>query len=167
MSSTDAREPAGGSAVPERAVPGGAERPAGQALPARRGGHAAGVPGAGRCAVTRYQPQRRGWILALAVVVVVAAGPGGAEAAGVFSSPKPAASTSGYATGTQPVTRGSLTEQTQENATLGDAGSYTVVAPRVAGLGCGRARRRRRRARGSVPAKARSAGIGYARSTRT
>ena len=137
MSSTDAREQAGESAVPERAVPGGAERPADQAMPARRGGHAAGVPGAGRSAVTRYQPRRRGWILALAVVVMMAAGLGGAEAAGVFSSPKPAASTSGYATGTQPVTRGSLTEQTQENATLGDAGSYAVVVPGSPGSGAG------------------------------
>jgi hypothetical protein len=65
----------------------------------------------------------------LAVVVVVAAALGGADAAGVFNSPKPAASSNGYATGTQAVTRGSLTEQTQENGTLGDAGSYTVVVP--------------------------------------
>ena len=68
---------------------------------------------------------------------MMAAGLGGAEAAGVFSSPKPAASTSGYATGTQPVTRGSLTEQTQENATLGDAGSYAVVVPGSPGSGAG------------------------------
>jgi hypothetical protein len=63
------------------------------------------------------------------VVVVVAAVLGGADAAGVFNSAKPADSNNGYATSTQGVTRGSLTEQTQENGTLGDAGSYTVVVP--------------------------------------
>jgi hypothetical protein len=135
MSSTDAREQAGEPAVPEQAAPGAAEQPPGQALPARRGGHAAGVPGAGVSAVTGYRPRRRGWVLALAVVVVVAAGLGGAGAAGVFSSPKPAASNNGYATATATVARGSLTEQTQEDATLGDAGSYTVVVPGSSGSG--------------------------------
>jgi hypothetical protein len=129
MSSTDAREQTGEPAVPEQAAPGAAEQSAGHVLPARRGGHAAGVPGAGHSAVTGYRPRRRGWVLALAVVVVAAAGLGGADAAGVFSSPKPAAGNNAYATGTQAVTRGSLTEQTQENGTVGDAGSYTVVVP--------------------------------------
>jgi hypothetical protein len=73
--------------------------------------------------------RHRGWIAVLVVVVVVAAGLGGADAAGVFRSPSPAVSNSGYATGTAAVTRGSLTEQTQENGTLGHAGSYTVVVP--------------------------------------
>jgi hypothetical protein len=123
MSSTDAPEQAGEPAVGEQAVPGGVEQSPGQTRPARRGGSAAG-----RSALTGYRRRRRDWVLALAVVVVVAA-LGGADAAGVFGSPKPAASTSGYATQTAPVTRGSLTEQTQENATLGDAGSYTVVVP--------------------------------------
>jgi len=91
--------------------------------------------------VTRHISQRtgrtrrRGWVLALAVIVVVAAGLGGADAAGVFRPPKPAASTSAYATGTAAVTRGPLTEQTQENGTLGDAGSYTVVVPGSSGSG--------------------------------
>jgi hypothetical protein len=129
MNSTDAREQAGDPAAGEQAAPGGAEQPPGQALPARRGGHAAGVPGAGVSAVTGYRPRRRGWVLALAVVVVVAAALGGADAAGAFSSPKPAVGNNGYATSTAAVTRGSLTEQTQENGTLGDAGSYTVVVP--------------------------------------
>ena len=101
MSSTDAREQAGEPTVPEQAAPGGAEQSPGQAPPARRGGHAAGVPGAGVSAVTGYRPRRRGWVLALAVVVVVAAGLGGADAAGVFRSTKPAVSNSGYATGTR------------------------------------------------------------------
>jgi hypothetical protein len=59
----------------------------------------------------------------------------GADAAGAFGSPKPAVSAGGYATQTVPVTRGSLTEQTQENGTLGDAGSYTVVVPGSSGSG--------------------------------
>jgi hypothetical protein len=135
MSSTDAREQAGEPAAGEQAPPGAAEQSPGQTLPARRSGHAAGIPGAGHSAVTGYRRRRRGWVLALAVVVVVAAGLGGADAAGVFSSPKPAASNSAYATGTQAVTRGSLTEQTQENGTLGDAGAYTVVFPGSSGSG--------------------------------
>jgi hypothetical protein len=129
MSSTDAREQAGEPAAGGQAGPGGAEQSVGQALPARRGGHAAGGPVAGGQVVTGYRRRRRGWVLALATVVVVAAVLGGADAAGVFTSAKPAASNNGYATSTKAVTRGSLTEQTQENGTLGDAGSYTVVVP--------------------------------------
>jgi hypothetical protein len=127
VSSTDAREQAGGPAVPERVAPGGAGH-AGAVLPADGGGHAAGGLVVGERAVTGYR-RRRGWVLVLAVVVVVAAGLGGADAAGVFHSAKPTVSNSGYPTGTAAVTRGSLTEQTQENGTLGDAGSYTVVVP--------------------------------------
>ena len=112
-----------------QAAPGGAEQAPEQALPARRGGHAAGGPVTGGLAAGGYRRRRRGWVLALAVVVVVAAVLGGADAAGVFSSPKPPVSNNGYATGTATVTRGSLTEQTQEDGTLGDAGSYTVVVP--------------------------------------
>ena len=129
MSSTDAREQAGEPAAGEQAAPGAAEQSPGQALPARRGGHAAGGPVESGQAVTGYRRRRRGWVLALAVVVVAAAVLGGADAAGVFNSAKPADSNNGYATSTQGVTRGSLTEQTQENGTLGDAGSYTVVVP--------------------------------------
>ncbi|MGH3231608.1 MAG: hypothetical protein ACRDOA_24015, partial [Streptosporangiaceae bacterium] len=93
MSSTDAREQASEPAVPEQVAPGAAEQSSGQALPARHGGHAAGD-----LAVTGYRRRRRGWVLVLAVVVVVAAGLGGADAAGVFSSPKPPAGGNGYAT---------------------------------------------------------------------
>ena len=79
----------------------------------------------------RRRPRRgRGWLVALVVVVVVAATVTGADAAGLFRPAKPAAaSSSGYKTGTQTVIRGSLTEQTQQNGTLGNAGSYTVVVP--------------------------------------
>jgi hypothetical protein len=128
MSGTDAREEADGATAPEQAAPGGAEH-TGVVLPARRGGNAAGGPWPGGLEVTGYPRRRRGAVLVLAVVVVAAAGLGGADAAGVFRSPATAASNSGYSTGTAAVTRGSLTEQTQEDATLGDAGSYTVVVP--------------------------------------
>jgi hypothetical protein len=133
MSSTDAREQASGPAVPEQGAPGGAEHAPEQGLPARGGRRRAGGDRAGSMAITGYRRRRRGSVLALAVVVVVAAGLGGADAAGVFGSAKPTVSTSGYATGTAAVTRGSLTEQAQEDGTLGDAGSYTVVVPGSAG----------------------------------
>jgi hypothetical protein len=135
MSSTDAREQAGERAVGEQAAPGGAHQPAGQGLPARRGGHAAGVPVAGDLPVAGYRGRRRGWIAVVVVVVVAAAGVGAADAAGVFGSAKPAVSNSAYSTGTVTVTRGPLTEQTQEDATLGDAGSYTVVVAGSSGSG--------------------------------
>ncbi len=120
MSSTDAREQAGDPAltgqtsepaVPEHAAPGGdaagADVPAGLVVGRRRG---------------------RGWIAVVVVVVVLAAGGvAGADAAGVFNAAQPAASSNAYATGTFTVRRGALTEQTQESATLGSAGSYTVV----------------------------------------
>jgi hypothetical protein len=128
MSSTDAREQAGEPRVPEQAAPSGATEPGRPALRTRRGDHAAAGDAVSGLAVTGYRP-RRGWVVALALVVVVAAGLGAADAAGVFRSAKPAVSSNGYATGTQAVTRGSLTEQTQEDGTLGDAGSYTVVVP--------------------------------------
>jgi hypothetical protein len=134
MSSTDAREQASGSAVPEQGAPGGAEH-AEAVVPTRGGGHAAGGPAAGGLAITGYRRRRRGSVLVLAVVVVVAAGLGGADAAGVFSSTKPAVTNNAYATGTQAVTQGPLTEQTQEDGTLGDAGSYTVVVPGSSGPG--------------------------------
>jgi hypothetical protein len=68
-------------------------------------------------------------VAVVAVVVVIAAGVAGADATGVFRAPKPAGSTSGYQTGAATVKRESLTEQTQENGTLGNAGVYTVVVP--------------------------------------
>jgi hypothetical protein len=76
--------------------------------------------------LVRMAGGRRGWIAVLAAVVM-AAGTGGADAAGVFNAAKPAESNA-YATGTFTVRRGSLTEQMQENGTLGSAGLYTVVA---------------------------------------
>jgi hypothetical protein len=86
-------------------------------------------PAPGGLVVAGYRRRLRGWIAVVVLVVVAAAGVAGADAAGVFRSHKPTKNAGGYATGTQPVTRGSLTEQTQENGTVGYVGSYTVVAP--------------------------------------
>ena len=79
----------------------------------------------------RDRHRRRGWVVAGVVIVVAAAAVGAALAAGVFrGSSSPAAGTSsGYQTGTATVTRQSLTSQTEENATLGDAGTWTVAVP--------------------------------------
>lgn len=82
--------------------------------------------------MTGYQRRRRGRIAAV-VVVAVATGLAGADLAGVFRPAKPAASSNADKTGTAAVLRESLTSQTQENGTLGDAGSYTVVIPQSSG----------------------------------
>jgi hypothetical protein len=134
MSSTDAREQADGPVVPEPGAPGGVAEMSGPLVPGRggRGGGAppaARGPAAGAPPVTGHRRRRRGWVVVVVVVVVVAAGLGGADVAGVFSAAKPAGSSNAYATSTFTVRRGSLTEQTQEDATLGSAGSYTVVVP--------------------------------------
>jgi len=78
-------------------------------------------------------------MVALVVAVVAATGVAGADAAGLFngSGPQAAGHGSGYQTGTAAVRRGTLTEQTQQNGTLGDAGSYTVVVPSSPGSGSG------------------------------
>jgi hypothetical protein len=71
---------------------------------------------------------RRRWVAIGVVVALIAAGAVAAAAAGAFSRPgSPATGSSVYHAGTATVTRQSLTEQTQEDATLGDAGSYSVV----------------------------------------
>src|SRR5215472_11752172 len=145
VSGTDARDQAArpaGPAGPAQVTDGPAEtrtpqqavgdRAATAGDPARGGGGAAGG-----LAVTGYRRRGRGWIAALAVAVVVAAGVAGADAAGLFrgsGSPAPG-SGSGYQTGTAAVRRGTLTEQTQQNGTLGNAGSYTVVVPSPSGSG--------------------------------
>ncbi len=74
----------------------------------------------------------RGWQLAAGVVVLVLAGAGASLVSGAFgkNSRSPAGTAgSGYATSTFMVRRESLTSQSQQNATLGDAGTYTVVVP--------------------------------------
>jgi hypothetical protein len=130
MSSTDARERTSEPAAGGRVAPGQAERVA-----ARGGDDETGVSPAGDMSASGYPRRRHGWMAMLVVVGLVAAGLAGAGAAGVFRAAKPAVSDSGYGTGTQPVSRGSLTSQTQEDATLGDAGSYAVVVPASSGSG--------------------------------
>jgi hypothetical protein len=129
MSSTGARERADGPAAAEQFAPGKAEQSAGQALPGRSGRGAASMPVAGELVAAGHGRQQRGWIVVAVVVAVAAAGAVGAAAAGAFRAPKQAVSSSGYGTRTAAVRRGSLTEQMQENGTLGDAGMYTVVVP--------------------------------------
>jgi hypothetical protein len=71
---------------------------------------------------------RRCWVAIGVVVALIAAGALAAAAVGAFSgSGSPTTGSSVYHTGTATVTRQSLTEQTQEDATLGDAGTYSVV----------------------------------------
>ncbi|HEY2508694.1 MAG TPA: hypothetical protein VGI58_19430 [Streptosporangiaceae bacterium] len=125
--STDVPQQAGEPAVAEHAVPGGAQQSARQELPAWHGGRRASGPAAGEQVAGWHRRRRRGWVAVVAVVVVAATG-AGAYAAGAFhSARRSAGSNAGYATQTRPVTRGSLTEQTSEDGTLGDAGSYPVV----------------------------------------
>jgi hypothetical protein len=90
-----------------------------------------GISSRASSARQRDPRQGRGWLVVLAVVVVVAAMLIGASAAGVFRAAKPAGTGGGYKTGTATVTRQSLTSQTQVNATLGDVGSWTVVVPQA------------------------------------
>jgi hypothetical protein len=145
VSGTDARDQAArpaGSAGPAQVTDGPAETRAPQQTAGDRaataGDHARGGGGAaGGLAATGYRRRGRDWIPALAVAVVVAAGVAGADAAGLFrgaGSPAPGRG-SGYQTGTAAVRRGTLTEQTQQNGTLGNAGSYTVVIPSPSGSG--------------------------------
>ncbi len=85
----------------------------------------------GRRSPHRDRHGRRGWVAAGVVIVVAAAAVGAALATGVFrgSGNHAAGSSGGYKTGTATVTRQSLTSQTQENATLGDAGTWSVAVP--------------------------------------
>jgi Putative peptidoglycan binding domain len=73
-------------------------------------------------------PARWRWALA-GIVVVLATAVGAALASAAFggSGARPAGSE--FQTGTATVTRQSLTSQTQVNATLGDAGSWTLAIP--------------------------------------
>jgi hypothetical protein len=123
---TDAREQAeagpGAATVPAQAAGGQAKAGSG---PARHDGG----PAADR-QTDRGRRGRRGSVVAGVVVVVAAGAIGGALATGAFrGSGSPASASSGYKTGTATVTRQSLTSQTQENATLGDAGTWSVAVP--------------------------------------
>jgi len=70
--------------------------------------------------------RRRRWAAVGLVVVVVVLAVEGAVTGGFGRGGKPPASNP-YPVSTATVTAGSLTEQTQVDGTLGDAGSYTVV----------------------------------------
>jgi hypothetical protein len=122
----DAREQAeagpGAAAVPAQAAGGQAKAGSG---PARHDGG----PAADR-QTDRDRRGRRGWVVAGVVVVVAAGAIGAALATGAFrGSSSPVSASSGYTTGTATVTRQLLTSQTQENATLGDAGTWSVAVP--------------------------------------
>jgi hypothetical protein len=97
----------------------------GTVTPGRAAGQPAGAalapqPGGGR--------GRRRWAAAaLAAVVVAGAAAGLSGAFGGSGSPKAGASGGLYHTSTATVTRRSLVSQTLVTATLGDAGSYSVV----------------------------------------
>jgi hypothetical protein len=65
-----------------------------------------------------------------AALAVVVAGAGVAAASGAFGARgQPGPGSTGYRTGSGTVRQQSLTSQTQVDATLGDAGSYSVVVP--------------------------------------
>ena len=143
---TDAREQAeagsGATTVPGQAAGGPAKPGGGPARhssggPARHTGGASGASGASRPAggppagdqpAGRDRHGRRRWVVVGVVIVVAAAAVGAALASGAFrGSSQPAGASSGYKTGTATVTRQSLTSQTQEDATLGDAGTWSVA----------------------------------------
>jgi hypothetical protein len=70
---------------------------------------------------------RRRWVVGGVLAVVVAAAVALAVTDPFLARPSATANSSVYHTSTYTVTRQSLTSQTQEDATLGDAGSYSVV----------------------------------------
>lgn len=133
VSGTDAREqaarPAEPAAVADGPTLGLLPEQAGAGRTAQASGPVTPVAG-GHVAAGRRRPGH-GRLAGVVVVIVAAAGVGGAYAAGVFRSPgsPSAASSSQYPTGTATVSRGSLSSQTPVSATLGDAGSYAVVVP--------------------------------------
>jgi len=114
---TDARQqPESGTAQPA-ATPAAAATPVRHSAPPDRDRHG--------------RRGRRGWMVAGVVIVVAAAAAGAALAGGAFggSGGQAAGTGSGYRTGTATVTRQSLTSQTEEDATLGDAGTWSVAVP--------------------------------------
>jgi hypothetical protein len=102
-----------------------------EAGPAQEGAEPGAAVASARQSPDRDRHGRRGWLVAGVVVVVAAAAIGAALASGAFrgSSHATAGTSSGYRAGTATVTRQSLTSQTQENATLGNAGTWSVAVP--------------------------------------
>ena len=115
---TDAQQPTGAGPA-QAADPAAAPAPPGRRPPDRERNR------------DRDRRGRRGWVAAGVVIVVAAAAIGAALATGAFrgSGQQAAGASTGYKTGTATVTRQSLTSQTEENATLGDAGTWTVAVP--------------------------------------
>jgi hypothetical protein len=101
----------------------------------RRAARRPAGPAAGAEAAAGGHRGRRRWIAGGTVVVIVAA----AVALAVTDPFRARASSDtggvSYQTSTATVTRQSLTSQTQEDATLGDAGSYSVVNQAQGSLG--------------------------------
>ena len=93
--------------------------------PGRPAGATTAEPGGTR----RRRPGR--WAAA-ALAALVLAGAGAAWVSGAFGkngSPSVGSADNGYATSAFTVRRESLTAQTEQDATLGDAGAYSVVVP--------------------------------------
>jgi putative peptidoglycan binding protein len=112
MSSTDAREERAGTATGEPAATGTPGPPPDERT---AGGH------------------RSRWVAAGVVLVLVLAGAGAVLVAGAFAKPgrgsQGSSASGGYKTGTATVTRRSLSSQSVVNATLGKAGTWSVVVP--------------------------------------
>jgi hypothetical protein len=127
VTGSESRAPGSGQAA-------SAEQPAldEQAAPAGEDALPGAVMAGGRRAAAAKR--RRRARMAAGVVAALVAGVAAAWAAGAFrGSPAPAASagSAGSAghTGTATVTRRTLTSQTLQNGTLGDAGAWTVAVP--------------------------------------
>jgi len=91
--------------------------------PGRRAGAVITPDEAGRA----HRAGRRRWIAAGVVILLVAAGLVAAGVSGAFSGSGNAAASNPYPTSTATVTQQSLSSQTEVDATLGYAGSYTVT----------------------------------------
>jgi Putative peptidoglycan binding domain len=101
----------------------------GTVSPGRAAGQRAGAALAADT-VGAHRRGRRRWVAAAVLIVVVATGVVAAGVGGAFGgsgSPGAVAAGSGYHTSTAVVARRSLVSQTQVNATLGYAGSYSVA----------------------------------------
>jgi hypothetical protein len=86
-------------------------------------------------APARQPRRRRRWLVAAGAVIVVAAGAVGVGVTSAIRGSNAAAAPGLEAMALATVTRRSLSSQTQVNATLGYAGSYSVVVPSAAGGG--------------------------------
>jgi hypothetical protein len=100
-------------------------------------GQIAGTGPPSQASSERQRGPRR-WVAAVVVVVLAVAGVAAAAGAGAFGRSGGAgagAAGGGYKTSTAVVTRRSLTSQTQVDATLGDAGTWSVVVPSASSSG--------------------------------